>query len=247
MRIYLLLFSFLLLTACTQTTDNKSTNKNRPTPQTLLKRSFPHTQVGILYPSSSGTGRFGDNYIYAPNIRFPIEHAPAYINSQVYGVGGLYGKAGNLCDRRNYQYPWHDNFCENRKWGMPLCPGGTGHQGVDIRTATCEKRRYYAVAVERGRISYIGKYTVTLRGVSGRKYRYLHLDSNSLQVRRGQTVGRGQRIGLVSDNMGSTKTSIHLHFDMKATIVIDGIPKQVYVPPYSSMVDAYERLLAGRP
>ena len=245
MRPYGALILLLIFSACTQTTDKKSNPK--PITQGGVTQSFPHTLSGQLVPSRSGQGRLGDDYIYAPNIRFPIEQAPAYINSQVYGIGGLHGKAGSLCDRRNYQYPWHDNFCENRGWGMPLCPSGTGHQGVDIRTATCAKRKYYAVAVERGQISYIGKYTVTLRGDSGRKYRYLHLDSNSLQVRRGQVVRRGQRIGLVSDNMGKTSTSIHLHFDMKQTIVIDGVPKQVYVPPYSSMVDAYSRLLRGNP
>ena len=245
MRIYGIFLLVIFLSACTQPTDKQSN------PKLIMQggttQIFPHTLSGQLVPSHSGQGRFGDNYIYAPNIRFPIEQAPAYINSQVYGVGGLHGKSGNLCDRRNYQYPWHDNFCEKRGWGMPLCPSGTGHQGVDIRTATCTKRKYYAVAVESGQISYIGKYTVTLRGNSGRKYRYLHLDSNTLQVSRGQMLRRGQRIGLVSDNMGRSKTSIHLHFDMKQTIVIDGVPKQVYVPPYSSMVDAYGRLLRGNP
>ena len=246
MKPYVALILVILLSACTKIKDKKISTivQGGSTPSL---RQFSYTLSGKLSPSYSGVGRVGDNYIYAPNIRFPIENAPAYINSQVYGVGGLYGKAGSLCDRRNYQYPWHDNFCEKRDWGMPMCPSGKGHQGVDIRTATCDKKKYYAVAVESGRISYIGKYTVTLRGNSGRKYRYLHLDSNTLQVARGQTVRRGQRIGLVSDNMGKTKTSIHLHLDMKQTIVIDGVPKQVYVPLYSSMVDAYKRLLRGNP
>lgn len=250
MRLYLTLILVLLLSSCAKTKDKKVktiTYQYQQHHGSIKSKRFSYTPAGVLSPPSSGQGRYGDNYIYAPHIRFPIENAPAYINSQVYGIGGMNGKAGKLCDIRNYQYPWHDNFCEERGWGMPLCPTGKGHQGVDIRTATCAKKRYYAVAVESGRISYIGKYTVSLRGNSGRKYRYLHLDSNSLQVSRGQYVRRGQRIGLVSDNMGRTKTSIHLHFDMKQTIVIDGIPKQVYVPPYSSLVDAYKRLLSGRP
>jgi len=210
-------------------------------------KNFSYTPPGKLVPASSGRGRVGDNFVYAKGIRFPLEKAPAYVNSQVYGVGGLYGPAGSLCDQRNYQYPWHDNYCEKRSWGMPLCPSGKGHQGVDIRAATCEKRKYYAVAVESGVISSIGKYTVTLRGNSGRTYRYMHLDSHSLQVRRGEKVKRGQRIGLVSDNMGKTKTSIHLHFDMQETIMIDGHSKKVFVPLYTSLIDAYKRLLEGRP
>ncbi len=50
---------------------------------------------GKLNPASSGVGRLGDHYIYAPNMRFPLESAPAYVNSQVYGVGGLHGAKGN--------------------------------------------------------------------------------------------------------------------------------------------------------
>ena len=210
--------------------------------------NFSYTPAGKLTPASSGAGRVGDTFIYAPGIRFPLESAPAYINSQVYGIGGLYGAPGSLCDAKNYQYPWHDNFCEKRRWGMPLCPAGKGHQGADIRSSTCERRKYYAVATENGTITSIGRYTVYLRGNSGRTYRYLHLDSGTLQVRSGQKIRRGQRIGLVSDNMGNTKTSIHLHFDIKQTIRFNnGRSVKVFVPPYTSLVDAYKRLLRGTP
>ena len=226
----------LLFSACTQ---QKRLSKE--------EKLFRYTPPGELHPYNSGRGRLGDNYIYAPNIRFPIEKAPAYINSQVYGVGGYLGPKGSLCSKKNYQYPWHDNYCEKRRWGMPLCPSGKGHQGVDIRGATCEKRKYYAVAVESGQIIKIGSYSVYLRGESGKTFRYLHLDSKSLQVRRGQRVKRGQRIGLVSNNMGDTPTSIHLHFDVKQTIVVDGYSQRVYIPIYSSLVDAYKRLLRGEP
>lgn len=235
---YLIMISAVtLLTGCAQ----------KSNAMTEELKAFSYTQSGQLIPAGSGKGRIGDTYIYAPNIRFPIETAPAYLNSQVYGVGGLHGAAGSLCDQRNYQYPWHDNYCETRSWGMPLCPSGKGHQGVDIRGATCEKNKYYAVAVEDGKITYIGNYSVSLRGVSGRTYRYLHLASNSLRVRVGQTVKRGDRIGLVSDNMGNTKTSIHLHFDIQQTIKLGGTSKKVFVPPYSSLVEAYKRLLRGEP
>lgn len=210
-------------------------------------KPFAYYPAGFLSPSHSGKGRKGDNYVYAPGIRFPLENAPAYLNSQVYGVGGLHGPKGSLCDQRNYAYPWRDNYCEKRSWNMPLCSGGKGHQGVDIRPATCEKKKHYAVAVERGVITYIGSYTVKLRGDSGRTYRYLHLDSRTLQVREGQRLQRGQRIGLVSNNMGGTPTSIHLHFDMKQTIKIGNSSKSVFVPPYTSLVEAYKRLIDGNP
>ncbi len=237
MKSIILLMSLLFLSSCTK--PQKESNVDL--------KGFTYTPSGKLTPSTSGRGRVGDNYIYAKGIRFPLENAPAYINSQVYGVGGMYGPRGSLCDQRNYEYPWHDNYCEKRSWGMPLCPSGKGHQGVDIRSTTCEKKKYYAVAVENGLIVSIGKYTVKLRGESGRTYRYMHLDSGTLQVHKGEKVKRGQRLGLISDNMGNTKTSIHLHFDMQQTIVVDGVSKKVFVPPYSSLVDAYKRLLRGNP
>ena len=240
---FLLLFSLLFFSSCKE----KSATPPPKPPSTAELKRFSYYPAGVLKPSTSGWGRKGDNYIYAPNIRFPIESAPAYLNSQVYGIGGLHGPKGSLCDQRNYQYPWRDNYCETRSWSMPLCPAGKGHQGVDIRASSCEKRKYYAVAVEDGVITYVGKYSVSLRGVTGRTYRYLHLDKPTLRVRRGQQIHRGQRIGLVSDNMGSTRTSIHLHFDIKQTIRVDGRSKRVYIPPYSSLVDAYNRLLQGRP
>jgi len=238
MRYILTLSILFLLISCTQTT---------PPQKTWQGKGFTYYPSGILKPSFSGKGRVGDNYIYAPEMRFPLESAPAYINSQVYGIGGQFGPKGSLCDQRNYQYPWTDNYCEKRGWNMPLCQGGKGHQGVDIRASSCHKNRYYAVAVEDGIITYIGSYTVKLRGISGRTYRYLHLNSRSIQVQRGQRIRRGQRIGLVSNNMGKTKTSIHLHFDMKQTIRVGNRSKSVYVPPYSSLVNAYKRLLEGRP
>jgi murein DD-endopeptidase MepM/ murein hydrolase activator NlpD len=231
-----LLFVTLLFVSCSQKSERQYNGK-----------AFAYYPAGQLAPAKSGKGRIGDNYVYAPGIRFPLEHAPAYLNSQVYGVGGLHGPKGSLCDQRNYAYPWRDNYCEKRAWNMPLCSGGKGHQGVDIRPATCEKNKHYAVAVEKGVITYIGSYTVKLRGESGRTYRYLHLDSRSLSVRKGQRVQRGQRIGLVSNNMGGTPTSIHLHFDMKQTIKVGTRSKTVFVPPYTSLVEAYKRLIDGNP
>ncbi|MBU1668918.1 M23 family metallopeptidase [bacterium] len=242
MRLLLIISILLFFTACTKQNQTETyTNYSGE-----VKR-FSYYPPGELKPETSGPGREDDNRIYAPDIRFPLESAPAYINSQVYGVGGMYGPNGSLCDQRNYKYPWNDNYCEKRSWSMPLCSGGKGHQGVDIRSSTCEKRKYYAVAVEDGIITYIGTYSISLRGNSGRTYRYMHLDGYTLQVSVGQKVSRGQRIGLVSDNMGGTSTSIHLHFDIRQTIKVGGESKQIFVPPYSSLVDAYKRLLQGRP
>lgn len=243
MRWIAMVIALLFATGCEKST----TPPPKPNPPQVASNNFSYTKTGYLVPSNSGSGRKGDEYIYAPNMRFPLESGPAYVNSQVYGIGGYKGKSGSLCDKRNYQYPWHDNYCEKRGWSMPLCPTGKGHQGDDIRAATCHKNRYYAVAVEDGIITHIGSYSVYLRGKSGRTYRYLHLASNSLKVRTGQRVKRGQRVGLVSNNMGSTPTSIHLHFDVKETILVNNHAQSLYIPIYTSLIDAYNRLLKGRP
>lgn len=240
MKFILIISTLILLQSCAKKETKMLVE------ETWKGRGFTYYRGGYLKPNS-GIGRRGDNFIYAPNIRFPLAYPNAYINSQVYGVGGLYGKRGSLCDKRNYSYPWRDNYCEKRTHSMPLCPAGTGHQGVDIRAKDCRDNTHYAVAVEEGVITYIGSYSIKLRGKSGRTYRYLHLNSNSIQVKIGQRVWRGQKIGRVSNNMGKTKTSIHLHFDIKETIRFGNYSKRVYIPPYTSLVDAYKRLLKGRP
>ena len=212
------------------------------------EQEFTYSPAGQLSPPESGSGHYS-SYVYAPAITFPIEHAPAYINSQVWGYGGANGpRGGGQCDDRNYAYPWHDNFCENRSWEMPLCPAGTGHQGVDIRPATCDKDLHWAVAVEDGVITSIGSYSIYLRGRdTGTVYRYLHLNMDKLPsyVRSGARIDRGQPIGLVSNHFGNSgRTTIHLHFDMKQTVrMADGSSRKLYVPPYTSLINAYMRLL----
>jgi murein DD-endopeptidase MepM/ murein hydrolase activator NlpD len=197
------------------------------------KVSFNYKPPGELEPNS-GQGRVDYN-VYLGDMRFPLEQTPSYANSQVYGVGGLHGPAGSQCDERNYSYPWKDNYCETRTWDMPLCPSGKGHQGQDIRPLDCTDSVHWVVAVEDGTITHIGSYTVYLQGNSGIRHRYLHLNHDQLAVSTGQQVQKGQRIGLVSDNMGNTQTTIHLHFDMYSG--------GLYIPPYMSLVEAYKDLL----
>ncbi|MCI4662124.1 MAG: M23 family metallopeptidase [Neomegalonema sp.] len=197
--------------------------------------------------AGSGQG-VDDAIVYAPGIRFPLEQSPSFANSQVWGVGGLNGPRGQgQCDPLNYSFPWRDNFCETRSGTNPACVNGKGHQGQDIRPATCAKDTHWAVAVESGEIGHIGSYTVTLLGDSGREYRYLHLNMDRLAVELGDPVSVGQRIGLVSDYFGSTSTTIHLHFEIRQVLKRgDGRIEKRFVPPYSSLVRAYRRLL-GEP
>ncbi|MFU8807427.1 MAG: M23 family peptidase, partial [Bradymonadaceae bacterium] len=135
---------------------------------------FTYNSAGDLV-SGSGQGRVDEN-IYVPAMRFPIEAGPAYANSQVWGRGGMNGGGGSQCDAVNYSYPWRDNYCETRGWEMPLCPTGTGHQGQDIRAATCEANKHWAVAADAGEIIQISSYILYLYGDDDNVYSYLHLE-----------------------------------------------------------------------
>lgn len=203
-------------------------------PQVAKAQAFTYDPPGKLVPTRSGQGRV-DTKIYAPTMRFPMEQPKAFANSQVYGNGGGQGTGGQ-CDAVNYSYPWHDNFCESRSYSMPLCPAGTGHQGQDIRPPTCVKDTHWVVAVEDGTITSIGSYSVYLTTADGTRFDYLHM--STLQVKVGDKVTKGQRIGKVSNQFDGTPTTIHLHFNIRQAV---GTLGAVYVPPYMSLIESYKR------
>ncbi len=199
---------------------------------------FTYAPPGELV-TGSGRGRVDDR-VYAPDMLFPIQDAPAFANSQVWGVGGSSGPGGSQCDDRNFSYPWHDNYCESRSWDMPLCPSGTGHQGQDIRAASCRAEMHPAVAVVAGTITNVGSYSVYLTAADGTRYDYLHM--RPVTVRSGQTVRAGDVVGYVANEFGGTPTTVHLHFNIRRNVTGVGT---VYVPTYMSLVRAYERLVGA--
>ena len=190
---------------------------------------------GDLLPNS-GSGVTSGAVLY-PGMRFPIERGVAYAGSQFYGVGGLRGKDGDSCDDANYAYPWRDNFCELRKDNLPFCQSG-GHQGQDLRPATCRANFHWAVAAEDGVIVQIGRFSVTLQTAAGTLYRYVHLNTADLAVRELQPVARGARIGRISNNWVD-KLPIHLHFDVKDAVKVGPQTVVSFVPPYASLVESY--------
>ncbi|MBI1265739.1 MAG: hypothetical protein GC187_13535 [Alphaproteobacteria bacterium] len=137
----------------------------------------------------AGSGDLSSQYVFAPELAWPIDGA-GYANTQVYrpggngaGVGGP-GGSGE-CDARNFDYPFEDNFCEIRSSSTRslFCPDdSTGHHvGQDIRPEVCTRNfdledRQMAVAVADGYILEIASMTVKLRGNDGRIYWYLHLE-----------------------------------------------------------------------
>lgn len=215
--------------------------------------TFAHHLAGDLIPGS-GSG-YMDRTVWAPGICFPMEES-AFANSQVYDPGGELGPSGKTsqCDPSNYTLPWRDNFCETRGYVSPLCVSGTGHQGQDIRPATCQKAVHWVRAVESGIITDIGSYTVTLTAAAPphRVYRYLHMQMDQLAVQPGSTVNVGDHLGKASNNFGSSLTTIHMHFEIRAGVSgtsTDGKPVvlHTFLPPYLSLLAAYQRQLDGVP
>jgi len=240
------------------TTDTADTDTTPPTdtpdvaddpePPAPIEPAFSFYGPGALLP---GTGEGSENeIIFAPDMVFPIKDSPAYLQSMVFTFGGgMVG--GDQCDPRNFDYPWRDNFCETRtsNRNSAYCPRNKIHQGQDIRVGTpesCQSERstsaadrtaHEVVAVEDGVISNVGSYSVNLRS-GGRIYKYLHLNMKKLSVSIGDTVQAGDTIGYVSNDFGGTPTVLHLHFEITQN---NGNGGWDYVPPYTSLVAAYER------
>ncbi|MEZ5986502.1 MAG: M23 family metallopeptidase [Hyphomonas sp.] len=217
-------------------------------PPAPIEPAFSFYAPGALLP---GTGEGApEDMIFAPDMVFPIKDSPAYLQSMVFTFGGgMVG--GDQCDTRNFEYPWRDNFCETRtsNRNSTYCPINKIHQGQDIRvgtpdscksersTAAADRTAHEVVAVEDGVISNVGSYSVNLRS-GGRIYKYLHMNMAKLSVKIGDTVKAGDTIGYVSNDFGGTPTVLHLHFEITQN---NGNGGWDYVPPYSSLVAAYER------
>ena len=223
-----------------------------PLPEPEPDPVFSYLPAGSLIPGS-GVGS-QDSTVYAPDILFPVEEAPAYLQSMVWRLGGgILG--GDQCDPSNYEYPWQDNFCEKRtsNFNTPTCPNSRVHLGQDIRvgspedcntlraTDAAERKLHRVIAVEDGVISSIGRYTVTLRS-GPRIYRYMHLNMAALEVEAGELVEAGDPIGFVSNDFGGTPTTFHLHFEIRQNLPGTA---WAFVPPYRSLVAAYERREEG--
>lgn len=228
--------------------DDGGETDTTPPPPPEPEPAFTYHPPGDLI-SGSGDGAV-DYVVYSPDMTFPVKDAPTFPQSQVYRFGG--GEVGgDQCDPRNYEAPWRDNFCERRSsnYNSPFCPSPRVHLGQDIRMGTADgcadvrstprsdRNRYAIVAAEDGVISNVGSYTVNVRA-GGRIYRYMHMNMAGLEVALGDTVTAGDTLGYLSDDFRGVPTTLHLHFEIKQNTQAHG---WAYVPPYMSLVRAYER------
>jgi hypothetical protein len=219
-----------------------------------VSRAFGYFAPGHL-ASGSGGGR-ADFTAYS-QIRFPLEDAPAFAISQVYGRRDSV-QAAELDRTEPSSAIWRDNFCERRGFPVGQCPAGVGHQGQDIRSAPCKPppgadrctHRGNIVAVRDGVILRSPRqeaaYLVVNSANEHIRFRYLHMNPRKMDAEgllNGRRVHEGEIIGEVSNfSMKEAGTSYHLHFDIQ-------VPTRhgwVFVNPYMTLVTAYERLIGQR-
>ena len=192
-------------------------------------------------------------------IRFPLQKAPAFAHSQSFGIRRSAERPDELAGGP-VSYPWQDNFCEARSFGVGQCASGHGHQGQDIRPAACpqhsegpdrcDPRRQAVVAVRDGvLIRTLRQEGVTLQ-VNTRtehvRFRYMHMNPAAMDadgLLDGRQVEEGEKIGVVSNYLDHPNgTSRHLHFDVQV-FTRDG---WLWVNPYVTLISAYERLIRRR-
>jgi hypothetical protein len=247
---------------------------------------FTYHRPGNLLPGTGFKRKSGvADYTVYSKIRFPIADAPAFANSQSFmnwgnceatGRNGA-GMRGRVAAYRcrvnsqrtlisdesaadNFSYPWRDNFCEHRFFFVGQCPGGLGHQGQDIRPATCKQRieganrcepyQHDVVAVRDGAVLRAPRQETLYIVVNAQnehiRFRYLHMQPKQFDADglvSGRRVREGEVIGKVGNFFKRERgTTYHLHFDVQ-------VPTKygwVFVNPYMTLVAAYERLIRGR-
>jgi hypothetical protein len=195
-------------------------------------------------------------------IRFPLEKAPAFVHSQSFRNRRSNDRPLTLDEPAGGKtsYPWQDNFCESRSFGVGQCPGGFGHQGQDIRPAPCplrndgadrcEPNQRAVVAVRDGVVIRSPAQQAATLQINTRsehiRFRYMHMNPARMDadgVLNGRHADEGEKIGVVSNYLDHPNgTSRHLHFDVQL-FTRDG---WLWVNPYVTLVSAYERLIHGR-
>ncbi|MHB8271879.1 M23 family metallopeptidase [Bradyrhizobium sp.] len=221
---------------------------------------FTYLAPGDIIPGSGYRKQGGraDFNAYS-QIRFPLEKAPDFVNSQSFRDRKSGGKSLDVLARGNDAYPWRDSFCEARDFGVGQCANGFGHQGQDIRPVCsqrtegvdrCDPRQQAIVAVREGVLIRAPKQQAVALQVNTRnehiRFRYMHMNPSDMdadEILSGRRVDEGEKIGVVSNYLDHPNgTTRHLHFDVQV-FTRDG---WLWVNPYVTLISAYERLIQGR-
>jgi hypothetical protein len=226
----------------------------------LLSADFTYRPPGDIIARSGSRGQGGRaDFTAYSQIRFPLEKAPAFAHSQSFRARRATEKFDEMAGSPT-RYPWQDNFCEARSFGVGQCASGFGHQGQDMRPAPCaqhgeggdgcDPKRQAVVAVRDGvLIRSLKQQGVTLQintQTEHIRFRYMHMNPAAMDadgLLNGRQVQEGERIGVVSNYLDRPNgTSRHLHFDVQV-FTRDG---WIWVNPYVTLISSYERLIHGR-
>ncbi len=225
-----------------------------------VSADFTYRPPGDIIANSGSRKQGGRvDFTAYSQIRFPLEKAPAFARSQSFGTRRSSDSLEEQASRRD-SYPWQDNFCEARSFGVGQCASGFGHQGQDIRPAACpshgegpdrcELNQRAVVAVRDSVVIRSLKQQAATLQVNSRtehvRFRYMHMNPAAMDADRilnGRHVDEGEKIGIVSNYLDRPNgTTRHLHFDVQV-FTRDG---WLWVNPYVTLISAYERLIRGR-
>lgn len=224
-----------------------------------LSPDFTYRAPGDLIARSGSRKQGGRvDYTSYSQIRFPLEKAPAFAHSQSFGKRRSSDKLDEFAGGPT-SYPWQDNFCEARSFGVGQCPSGFGHQGVDMRAPCpahdegpehCDAKQQPVVAVRDAVLIRSPKQQAATLQVNTRnehiRFRYMHMNPATMDaddILNGRHVAEGEKIGVVSNYLDHPNgTTRHLHFDVQV-FTRDG---WLWVNPYVTLVSAYERVIHGR-
>jgi hypothetical protein len=227
---------------------------------TMASVDFTYRPAGDIIANSGSRKQGGRaDFTAYSQIRFPLEKAPAFAHSQSFGRRRTSDRLDEATGGPT-SYPWQDNFCEARSFGVGQCASGFGHQGQDIRPAPCplhddgpdhcDPKKQAVVAVRDAVLIRAPKQQAATLQVNTRiehiRFRYMHMnpaDMDADGILSGRHVGEGEQIGVVSNYMDRPNgTTRHLHFDVQV-FTRDG---WLWVNPYVTLVSGYERLIQGR-
>jgi murein DD-endopeptidase MepM/ murein hydrolase activator NlpD len=222
---------------------------------------FTYRSSGDIIANSGSRKQGGHaDFTAYSQIRFPLEKAPAFAHSQSFRTRRSSDRRFDESIGGSGNYPWRDNFCEARSFGVGQCASGFGHQGQDIRPGACspgnedadrcDPRQQGVVAVRDGVVIRSPKHqAATLQINTGNehiRFRYMHMNPARMDadgVLSGRRVDEGEKIGVVSNYLDRANgTSRHLHFDVQV-FTRDG---WLWVNPYVTLISAYEHLIRGR-
>lgn len=217
------------------------------------KTDFKHFDLGAHAPPRSGRTPFPlARFVAAPDIGLPMEIDPKagehmYCNTQVYNLGGFHAPTGpgtpggGFDSEENYYFPWTSNFCEKRGRhpNNKVCGTQyTEHMGQDCRPPKPMAREYWVTAVDDGIAGDIG--AAHSIAIKNDRFRWVYLHMKDRQVRPGQQVRKGQRLGKVS-NVMQGGTTIHLHIELK----FNDKGQYRQLDPLPSLIAAYHRALGN--